>query len=83
MLGIAALGAGHPHHAVLLFSAVDHHYPNLYKIQAPLEREEYDAAYQAARTALGEDAFHSAWKEGQGLSREAAFAVAHESAELI
>ncbi len=59
---------GKHNQAVRLFSATDHFY-QVFGLSLPLcERKENEQALEAARLALGEEAFATAWKEGQALT---------------
>ena len=48
----------------------------------PVERDVYDRAVAAARAALSEEAFATAWAEGRAMTMEQAVAYALESVEL-
>ena len=75
-LAASAVAAGQPLRAIRLLGAAAALREALGAPVPPVERPGHEATVQAARTALGEEAFLAAWAEGQALSVEQVVAEA-------
>ncbi len=58
--------------AVRSFGAADEWFKKFWLGLPMIEREEYQQAFEASRSALGEDVFAVAWKEGKAMSLDEA-----------
>jgi non-specific serine/threonine protein kinase len=67
-----ALAAGQPDSATRFLRAADAHGDLLGYIWPPTERARYERVATAARAALGDEAFATAWSDGRALTTEAA-----------
>jgi tetratricopeptide (TPR) repeat protein len=76
LAGELALAQGQPVHTAQLLAVVEGLRNALGAPLAPVDRLEHDRTIAAARTALGEAAFHRAWAEGRVMTLEQAVAYA-------
>lgn len=77
-LAVLAAAQGVIKRAAILCGAIREWESQIEGIYCPRERSEHQAALDAARRVLGEEAFEAAWKEGQALTMEQARAYALE-----
>ena len=73
-----AVAVGQPERAAWLWGGAEALREAIHFPLRPTDREEYDRNVTAARTALGEEAFATAWEEGRAMSMEQAIAYALE-----
>jgi hypothetical protein len=64
--------------AVHLFGATENFYDQFRFLMSPLERNHHEYNINAARTALGEEAFSAAWAAGKSMSMDGAIQLASQ-----
>jgi tetratricopeptide (TPR) repeat protein len=69
-LATAEAGAGYAERAARLFGAAEAWHERLDMVMYPIDRQPYERAVRAARSALDPAAFEAAWAEGRALSLE-------------
>ncbi len=77
-MAVLAAAQGNMKRAILLFGAIQEWWDQIEGMCCPRERSEHQSALAAARKALGEDGYSSAWREGQALTLAQARAYALE-----
>ena len=75
-LGIVAAALEQYQRAAVLFGAQDHIHRQLMNISTPVERDDFEKAFIATRTTLGEEAYATAFAEGKAMNLEQALAYA-------
>lgn len=81
-LGILAAAKGQTKRAVVLFGALDGLCIWLKNVTSPAERSEYEQALESTRSTLGNEAFQSAWVEGQSMTLDQMLTFVAESMDL-
>jgi non-specific serine/threonine protein kinase len=79
----ALIALGDPMSAVRLFGAASAVRERLATSIPPFLRADYDRAMTAARAALGDDAFHHAWSQGEATPVDEAVAFATSVAQRV